>query len=192
MKDARIAKIVADSIQHFAGDRYDLGAWCVMPNHVHLMISPKTGHDLAGILHSIKRHSASEANKVLGRSGAFWQKESYDHIIRDAEDYWNQRSYILGNPKAAGLVDWEFGGEGAWRLETAATADYIGGFVVGIHGAHEYADELDKQIDPYGSIMVKAIAEERGVKMPSFFGYMLWSCGVLIPLFILMTLIWFK
>jgi Na+/H+ antiporter NhaD/arsenite permease-like protein len=42
------------------------------------------------------------------------------------------------------------------------------------------------------NLMVKAIAEERGVKMPSFFGYMLWSFGVLIPLFILMTLIWFK
>jgi 5-methyltetrahydrofolate--homocysteine methyltransferase len=126
---------------------------------VHLIISPKAGHDLAGILHSIKRHSASEANKVLGRSGAFWQKESYDHIVRDADDYWNQRSYILGNPQAAGLVDWEFLGEGAWRLETAATADYVGGFVVGIHGAHEFADELDKEIDPYGAIMVKAIAD---------------------------------
>ncbi len=159
MKDARIAGIVADSILHFAGDRYDLGAWCVMPNHVHLIVSPKAGHDLAGILHSIKRHSASEANKLLGRSGAFWQKESFDHIVRDADDYWNQRSYILGNPKAAGLVDWEFVGEGAGRLETAATADYIGGFVVGIHGAHEFAEELDKQIDPYGSIMVKAIAD---------------------------------
>lgn len=42
------------------------------------------------------------------------------------------------------------------------------------------------------NLMVKAIAEERGVKMPSFFGYMLWSCTVLIPLFVLMTLIWFK
>ena len=42
------------------------------------------------------------------------------------------------------------------------------------------------------NLMVKAIAEDRGVKMPSFFGYMLWSCGVLIPLFIVMTFIWFK
>jgi Na+/H+ antiporter NhaD/arsenite permease-like protein len=42
------------------------------------------------------------------------------------------------------------------------------------------------------NLMVKAIAEERGVKMPSFFGYMLWSCSVLIPLFIIMTLIWFR
>ncbi|NMM07389.1 sodium:proton antiporter [Polaromonas sp.] len=42
------------------------------------------------------------------------------------------------------------------------------------------------------NLMVKAIAEDRGVKMPSFFGYMAWSGGVLIPLFILMTFIWFR
>ncbi|EHL21026.1 permease [Acidovorax sp. NO-1] len=42
------------------------------------------------------------------------------------------------------------------------------------------------------NLMVKAIAEDRGVKMPSFFGYMLWSGGILVPLFILMTLIWFR
>jgi Na+/H+ antiporter NhaD/arsenite permease-like protein len=40
--------------------------------------------------------------------------------------------------------------------------------------------------------MVKAIAEERGVKMPSFFGYMLWSVGILVPLFVVMTFVWFK
>ena len=163
MKNPEIAKIIETSILHFAGERYDLGAWCIMPNHVHLLLSPKDGYELSDILHSIKRHSAAEANKALGRSGEFWQKESYDHILRDSDDYWNQRSYILRNPKSAKLVDWEFVGEGkekdgAWRLETAAT-DYIGGFVVGIHGAHEYADELEKAHDPYGSIMVKAIAD---------------------------------
>jgi Na+/H+ antiporter NhaD/arsenite permease-like protein len=42
------------------------------------------------------------------------------------------------------------------------------------------------------NFMVKAIAEHRGVKMPSFFGYMVWSGAVLIPLFLLMTLIWFR
>ena len=41
------------------------------------------------------------------------------------------------------------------------------------------------------NLMVKAIAEDRGVKMPSFFGYMLWSCGILLPLFVVMTWIWF-
>ncbi|NJM39046.1 MAG: hypothetical protein HC845_14985 [Akkermansiaceae bacterium] len=103
----------------------------------------------------------------MGREGAFWQKESYDHLIRDADDYWNQRSYILGNPKKASLVNWEFVEEGnsrrpviaATNSTTTAAKDYIGGFVVGIHGAHEFAEELDQQIDPYGSIMVKAIAD---------------------------------
>jgi len=42
------------------------------------------------------------------------------------------------------------------------------------------------------NLMVKAIAEDRGVKMPSFFGYMLWSCGILLPLFVIITLIWFR
>ena len=42
------------------------------------------------------------------------------------------------------------------------------------------------------NFMVKAIAEDRGIRMPSFFGYMVWSCAVLLPLFVLMTLIWFR
>jgi 5-methyltetrahydrofolate--homocysteine methyltransferase len=158
MKNPKIAKIIANSLQHFAGERYDLGAWCVMPNHVHAIISPREGHSLPDILRSIKRHSALEANRQLGREGEFWQKESYDHMIRDEEDYQNQRDYILENPKSAGLEGWKFVGEGAGRLETAAT-DHIGGFVVGIHGADEFAAELEKDNDPYGSIMVKAIAD---------------------------------
>jgi 5-methyltetrahydrofolate--homocysteine methyltransferase len=160
MKNPKIAEIVAGAITHFAGERYDLGAWCVMPNHAHVILSPKAGESLAEILHSIKRFSAREANKVLGREGAFWQKESYDHIIRDEEDFVHQSGYVLRNPKSAGLVDWEFVGNGglAGRMQSAAT-DHIGGFVVGIHGADEYAKELDAENDPYGSIMVKAIAD---------------------------------
>ena len=164
MKDPRIAEIVVGSLLHFAGERYELGAWCVMPNHVHAIILPKPGHSLPDILHSIKRHSALGSNRLLGRSGAFWQKESYDHIIRDADDYWNQRAYILQNPKTAGLLNWRFVGDGgirelAGRLETAATADFLGGFVVGLHGADELAAELDAAHDPYGAIMVKALAD---------------------------------
>ena len=160
MKDVRIARIVAEAINHFAGSRYDLGAWCVMPNHVHMILSPRDGESLSEILHSIKRFSAREANKVLGREGAFWQKESYDHIISDGEEFGNQTRYVLGNPESAGLVDWNFVGDGglAGRMQSAAT-DFIGGFVVGIHGADEYAKELDAANDPYGSIMVKAIAD---------------------------------
>ena len=158
MRKPEIAAIVRDALLHFDGERYDLGAWCVMPNHVHVILSPRADHSLADILHSIKRHSAREANKALGREGDFWQKESYDHIVRNEEDYSNQRNYVLRNPKAAGLENWEFVGEGAGRLQTAAT-DFIGGFVVGIHGADELAAELERANDPYGAIMVKALAD---------------------------------
>jgi 5-methyltetrahydrofolate--homocysteine methyltransferase len=119
---------------------------------------------------------------VLGREGVLWQKESYDHIIRDAEDYWNQRDYILRNPKKAKLGGGEFVGDGGQRPVIAVTEDtrrpviaatedtrrpviavtsqdYLGGFVVGIHGADEFAAELEAAHDPYGSIMVKAIAD---------------------------------
>ncbi len=161
MKKAEIAAIVADAIQHFAGERYELGAWCVMPNHVHMIVRPLGDHALPDILHSIKRHTALMANKALGREGAFWQKESYDHIIRDEDDFWNQTNYIERNPMAARLEDWEFCSKYktmAWRLESAAT-DYIGGFVIGIHGADEFALELEKANDPYTAIMVKAVAD---------------------------------
>jgi len=166
MKRPEIASIVRDALKHFDGERYHLGAWCVMANHVHLIIRPVEGHSLSSILQGIKSASSKEINRLQGSKGTLWQKESYDHIIRDAEDYWNQRAYILRNPLAAGLEDWEFVGEvkssgGQRRPVIAATSatDHIGGFVVGIHGADEFAAELDAAHDPYGSIMVKAIAD---------------------------------
>jgi 5-methyltetrahydrofolate--homocysteine methyltransferase len=157
MRRKDIAVIVRDAILRYAGERFELGAWCVMPNHVHLLIQPKEGFPLSEILQGMKAFSAKMANRLLGLEGTFWQRESYDHIIRDGEDYAWQRNYVLSNPGKAGLVGWEFVDE--WRPKVTTTSDYIGGFVVGIHGADEYAKELDDANDPYGSIMVKAIAD---------------------------------
>ncbi len=164
-----VARIVAAAIQHFDGERYDLGAWCVMPNHVHLLLKPKAGHQLSEILRSIKRQSALEANRLLERTGRFWQKENYDRLIRDEEEYWNQSRYAERNAYAAGLENWQFcshihdpvEGPEAGRLKSAATgADFIGAFVLGIHGADEWAKHLeDEEHDPYHAIMVKALAD---------------------------------
>ena len=64
------------------------------------------GFELSGILHSWKSYTSTKANKLLGRTGDFWQSEYYDHIIRNEEDFYNQLNYILSNPEKAGLENW--------------------------------------------------------------------------------------
>jgi len=108
MKDSAIAQIVANAITHFDGKRYQLAAWCVMSNHVHLLIKPLDENTLSEIIKSIKNFSAKEANKALGRTGTFWKKEYYDHIIRDEEDFSNQLDYIKNNPIKIGIEDHSF------------------------------------------------------------------------------------
>ncbi|MCB9895390.1 MAG: transposase [Planctomycetes bacterium] len=105
-----VAGIVADALQHFDGQRYRLHAWCVMPNHVHAVVEPLGDHSLAETLHSWKSFTANQANKALGHTGGFWQRESYDHLIRDEADYNYQVGYVRENPRAAGLVDWRWVG----------------------------------------------------------------------------------
>lgn len=88
---------------------YELLAYCIMPNHVHLVFTVKRNDiSLYRILQSLKRFTAREANKILQRSGAFWQHESYDHVVRNGRALTRIVHYILENPVKAGLVDsWE-------------------------------------------------------------------------------------
>jgi hypothetical protein len=72
LRNDAVAKVVADSLRQFHGERYRLFAWCVMPNHVHVVFQTLAGNKLSGILHSWKSFSAKEANQILSRSGAFW------------------------------------------------------------------------------------------------------------------------
>lgn len=114
MKDAPVAKVVRDAMQHFDGQRYRLAAWCVMPNHVHVVVQPFTGltstQDLSAVLHSWKSFTSKEANKLLHRSGEFWQTESYDHLIRNSADMLHAIRYVLNNPRKAGLMNWKWVG----------------------------------------------------------------------------------
>ena len=111
MRDERIAHMVQDALLHFDSQRYDLIAWCVMPNHVHVVLYPLVGHDLPEILHSWKSYTAKQANKILGRHGAFWQEEYYDHLVRDEEDFNHALNYVLCNPARAGLSQWPWVGK---------------------------------------------------------------------------------
>jgi valyl-tRNA synthetase len=105
-----VAEVVQNALQHFDGQRYELIAWAVMPNHVHAVVRPLPGHELEGILHSWKSFTAKQANTILGRQGQFWQEEYYDHLIRDEEDFCGNVNYILANPAKAGLKDWAWVG----------------------------------------------------------------------------------
>ncbi len=106
MRDARIARVVAEAICHFHGQRYRLLAWCVMPNHVHVLFSPLQGQTLQTILHSWKSYSANQANALLGRTGDFWQREYFDHLVRDESSVRKITQYIRDNPRRAGLLNW--------------------------------------------------------------------------------------
>jgi|694.fasta_scaffold32629_3 1-hydroxy-2-methyl-2-(E)-butenyl 4-diphosphate synthase len=107
MKRPEIAALVESALKHFDGDRYDLFAWSVMPNHVHVLVRPKAGHELDEIVHSWKSFTAKEANRLLGRQGSFWQEEYYDHVIRDTDDFNHQLRYVLGNPgKGKASANW--------------------------------------------------------------------------------------
>lgn len=125
MKDPRIAGLVAQSMQHFSGHRYDLKAACVMPNHVHAVIRPIAGHALPQILKSWKGFSGRMANRLLGRSGGFWQEEYYDHLIRGEEDLARTIQYVSENPAKAELENWPWvwGGEAWGEYPTTARAN---------------------------------------------------------------------
>ena len=102
-----IAQLVVDALRHFDGEHYRLIAWSVMPNHVHAIVQPLAEHDLEDIIHSWKSFTSKAANKLLGETGAFWQSEYYDHLIRDGEEFISQVRYVLENPSKAGCkADW--------------------------------------------------------------------------------------
>lgn len=127
LRKPNIAELVAHALKHFDGQRYDLIAWSVMPNHVHVVIKPYEGIELPGVLHSWKSFTATKANKLLGRTGDFWHSEYYDHLIRDEEDFFNQVSYVLSNPSRAGLENWPWTGAqiDMHGQDARATIEYV-------------------------------------------------------------------
>jgi REP element-mobilizing transposase RayT len=117
------ANIIADSIMYRNNKEYDLYCFCIMSNHVHLVFKmyELVEYDkaifnqptpLTKVLKELKRYTANEANKILGRRGQFWQHESYDRVIRNNKELERTIRYTLNNPVKAGLIkhwqDWEF------------------------------------------------------------------------------------
>jgi len=108
LAEPSVAEIVVAALRHFDGIRYELHAWCVMPNHVHIVFRPLGENSLAAIIHSWKSFSAQRANRELGRTGDFWQREYYDHLLRNAGQLARAIRYVAQNPQRAGLTNWKW------------------------------------------------------------------------------------
>lgn len=151
LRERGVANMIRENLYHHNAEKYHLLAYCVMPNHVHILLQPiprgnkqpclsalpndglirqspepeqhspeaffsdeiPDGHSpLSSIMHSLKSYTANQANKLLNRSGQFWQHESYDHWVRDEDELARIIDYIRLNPVRANLVgnahDWPY------------------------------------------------------------------------------------
>ena len=99
LKQTSNRKIVEDALLFFNGERYDLVAFVVMPNHVHILMKLKEGYELVDIMRSIKSFTAKKINENESRTGPVWQSESYDRLIRDLDHFENVVRYIIANNK---------------------------------------------------------------------------------------------
>jgi len=132
LAEPRLAQSVENSVFHFAGQRYDLLAYVVMPSHLHWVFWPlpqwvmtlpakvKSARQL--ITYSLKRFTANECNRLRRTRGTFWQVESYDHWVRDAEELERIIHYVEWNPVKAGLVT----APEEWRFSSAALRAEMG------------------------------------------------------------------
>ena len=104
LRHPEAAEIVCGALRYGHEAAYDLHAWVVMPNHVHVLIVQREGHLLADILHAWKGFSAKRINALLCRDGALWQRDYFEPFIRDSEHFDRVRAYIAHNPVHAGLA----------------------------------------------------------------------------------------
>jgi putative transposase len=108
---------VERSLKHFAGERYELIAWVIMPSHYHWVFRPlddwvqslgPAANDRSPrhrIQHSVNLYSTRQCNRLMERGDGFWQRESYDHCVRNDDELERIVTYIHSNPVVVGLVD---------------------------------------------------------------------------------------
>ena len=135
LRQKEVAEIVKEAIHYRDGREYNLISYTIMPNHVHLVFIPIVERDssrftgsverdlsrspdnlsdmnialqypVTDILRKLKGSTSRACNLVLNRSGAFWQHESYDHVVRDSDELKRIVNYVLNNPVKAGLAEY--------------------------------------------------------------------------------------
>jgi REP element-mobilizing transposase RayT len=114
-----VAEVVEENFLQFRGDRYEMRAWVVMPNHVHVLF--RVGSvSMSETVGAWKKHTGRLANRLLGKRGQFWAEDYFDVFMRDAEHERATVHYIEANPARAKLVldpkEWEWS-SARWRDE---------------------------------------------------------------------------
>ncbi len=108
LRRADLAEIVSGALRFFDGERYELGDYVVMPNHVHLLVGGMARNAMLKQVESWKKWTATKINAALGKTGRFWQDESFDHLVRSEASFVKFRQYIEENPRKAKLRAGEF------------------------------------------------------------------------------------
>jgi REP element-mobilizing transposase RayT len=103
LRRREIAQLVEAALRMFQGTHYDLRAWVVMSNHVHVLFKVESV-PMSKILETWKKHTATEANRLLDRRGAFWAQDYFDTFMRDETHERTTVRYIENNPTKAKLV----------------------------------------------------------------------------------------
>jgi REP-associated tyrosine transposase len=108
LRRPELSKVVADSLHHFDQNRYVLGDFVVMPNHVHVLVQFPSIGQLRSQGKSWRTFTARQINATLNQRGPFWQDEGWDHLVRSPEQFAYLRDYIAENPRKARLKDGEY------------------------------------------------------------------------------------
>lgn len=106
-KNKTVRDLLESCLRYLDGEPegHALDAFVIMPNHVHVLVSPTGNQTLSAILKAWKRVSAHRINRALGIRGAFWQEESWDHLVRGPASLEKFRAYIGDNPKSLQRID---------------------------------------------------------------------------------------
>ena len=108
LRDPRMARLIAAALHHFDGDRYLLGDYVVMPNHVHVLVGGLHRGAMLKQVESWKKWTALQINRALNRHGRLWQDESFDHLVRNEASFQKFRTYIAKNPASVCLKPSEY------------------------------------------------------------------------------------
>lgn len=128
LKRPEIAGVIKEAVEHHDGQSYASHICCIMPNHLHWILTPTKKKDtgeldslLIPIMQRFKSFTAHTANTLLKRTGSFWSREYYDHRVRSSEEFYKLVQYTLQNPVKAHLcTNWK---DWRWTILSRTLAD---------------------------------------------------------------------